>query len=858
MYIGVVESYLNTERFSMSAVAKLNKYLISTRSQVSTDKFPYLPNEKYVALALVKKDHNINRTDADAFTKRTLHGHPDEILKKKEPIELEEILEPPEGQQNVKLVFIEGAPGVGKSTLALELCRRQKEIKAMEKYSLVLLFQLRDKDVQAIQEVKHLFHHDNTSLQQSVTEEVIDRDGKGVLFILDGFDELPSNLRKESDSFFVKLIQGKHLPACTVLVTSRPSASGCILPSIKHYKYIEILGFTENQIEQYATSMFNNDSELEDFRKYISINQVIRSMMYVPLNSAIVLHIYQKYRIEDKTIPHTMTQLYTELCTILIKKYLTEKEDPLADELNTTSLIGLPPKIKDQLLMLGNLAYIGALSEEITFEQLPSGCDDLGLLNISTGFYLGRKCYSFLHLTLQEFLAGYYFSQLSPVEQKLSFTSSGTKHHLDVMWRFVAGLNGFKNIGWSVVYDASKQNYSYRKNLTCGPFIVRCLFEVQDVKEIQIACGNIFSQPQYPEFRLTKHLDCYAAGYCVAVSGDIKWKLDLCYNRGYDVLDMLCCGLRSAAAITHNAGGKGIGGSILGLNLAGNILTVAAINRLSELQTTLQHIQLLNLGDNNFNKNEFDSLADIVTIMSKLTCLKVGNNPEYGNPVDEGGMVKFFQSLSCHKSLNELVLTSVNLDLTSIKALSDMMISIDCLTKLEIGHRRMSNECVSEIVKALLSPTSLKKITFHGISWTRRSVQNFKLLKKNHNISSLTFVRDYDYDFHLDPIIPVIAEALHVNKSLKVLKVPPYYHNSDDLEEDVHVSHESVTALSMMLKVNTTLKRLDIFAPLTCDDVSFLSSALRFNYTLEKLNIGNKRIRVLHYSDSESESDEET
>ena len=838
-------------------MAKLNEYLILTQSQVSTKKFPNLPNlpnKKFIALAVIEKEY-VNRENADAFTKGTLHGHPDEILKKKEPIILEAVLEPPEGQQNVKLVFVEGAPGVGKSTLALELCRRQKEIKAMAKYSLVLLFQLRDKDVQEIQTIEGLFHHDDISLQWSVTKEVIDCNGKNVLFILDGFDELPSNLRR--DSFFVKLIQGKHLPASTVLVTSRPSASAEILQSVNDYKYIEVLGFTQNQVEQYAMSMLNDQPVvLEDFLKYIFVNPAIRGMMYVPLNSAIVLHIYRKNRTKSKTFfPRTMTQLYTELCLVLLIKYLKEKNesDPLITELlNTNNLGDLPESIKDQMFMLGELAFKGALSQEITFEQLPNGCDDLGLLNVSTGLYLGRKSYSFLHLTLQEFLAGYYFSHLSPVEQELKFVNnlvindirskSGIKlrNHLDVMWRFVAGLNGFKNIGWGLAYDASNWRWTKDRTSTpCTPFLIRCLFEVQDVKEIKSACDSILITTECPNISLSlsNHLDCYAAGYCIAVSGH-KWNLNMCFIEGNEVLEMLCCGLKSA---------ENISGSILDLNLAGNSLTVAAMSYLRELQTIgiLPQIHFLSLCDNKLNNCAFDDFAEIVTSMVNLTSLRVD-----GNPVGGSGMVKFFQNLPQISTLTELHVEDINLDLTDIQALSEMMASIKCLTKLNIGDPRMLDKSVIEVVKVLLSPTSLKDVTFRGIFWTHKRAENFALLKKNNNIANLTFERNYDHDFILDPVIPAIAEALHENKSLQILKMPPCNH-PDDVEDDVNIRHESIVVLSRMLRVNTTLKRLDVFVSLTCEDIAFLSDALRFNYTLQTLNVGNRRIHVSRCSDED-------
>ena len=222
----------------------------------------------------------------------TLQGHADEILKKKKPITIDTVLDPPEGPQNMKCIFIEGAPGVGKSTFALEVCRMQEKL---ETYSLVILLRLREPYVQSIilLDVRGLFNQ-KADIQHTVAEEVCACEGKNVLFVLDGFDELPSNLRKES--FLVDLIQGKHLPECTVLVTSRPSATADLHFSCKFQiqKHIEIIGFTHEHIEEYAHSMLSDQPDvLQDFLKYISNNPAIHGMMYIPLNSAIVLEIYK-------------------------------------------------------------------------------------------------------------------------------------------------------------------------------------------------------------------------------------------------------------------------------------------------------------------------------------------------------------------------------------------------------------------------------------------------------------------------------------------------------------------------------------------------------------------------------------
>ena len=65
-----------------------------------------------------------------------------------------------------------------------------------------------------------------------IVEDVIKNLGGGVLFVFDGFDELPTELR---ENFFVSdfIKHPKDLPKATVLVTSRPSASAELQPLLE-------------------------------------------------------------------------------------------------------------------------------------------------------------------------------------------------------------------------------------------------------------------------------------------------------------------------------------------------------------------------------------------------------------------------------------------------------------------------------------------------------------------------------------------------------------------------------------------------------------------------------------------------
>ena len=356
---------------------------------IDRDKWPPTPSTTYIRLALVKKE-KVSRGEADHFTRLTLQGEIDTILQAKQLITMEDVLK----DIDTCLVVVEGAPGIGKSTLAWELCRQWPTLESLKRFSLVVLLRLREEGLQTATAICELFPClDEPSLGRCVGEEVERRKGEGVLLVFDGFDEFPAELRRKS--FVVEVIRGSYLPKATVLVTSRPSATAELLSVCQAHvgKHIDVVGFSDKEIQEYAESILGSGSELvASFQTYLSVNPVVRGMMYNPLNCGMVVEVYRNSCLSQRPIPHTQTQLYTELSLCIRSRHLSAAAARrLPNHVYRLEDIPHDSDLYQQLVRLGRLAFDGRVREEVIFKELPGGYSALGLLNTCSELYGWRE-----------------------------------------------------------------------------------------------------------------------------------------------------------------------------------------------------------------------------------------------------------------------------------------------------------------------------------------------------------------------------------------------------------------------------------------------------------------------------------
>ena len=772
---------------SSSAISHYHTYLkyVYGNSPISPNtKWPPSPGREFITLAVVE-----GQSCRDEYIGHTLQGNVKQVLHSRREISIGEILEPVKGQNKPRLVLMEGAPGIGKSTLAWELCRKWEELSCMQQYSLVVLLRLREEEVQRIVNISQLFCQYESEDKKSLVEEVSKSQGSGVLFILDGFDELPKTLQKEG--FLLSLIKGRVLPASTVLVTSRPSATAQLLTSCSP-KHIEILGFTQESVKAYASSIFSKPKELKKFLDSISAseNPAINSLMYVPLNAAIIVQIYLGCN-SDALLPHTLTELYTLLCLTILNRDLMK--------ICVNKFEDLPADLYKQFLHLTQIAFEGILDEEVIFHTLPPGLVHFGFLDAVSALYGGgRVSYNFLHLTLQEFFAAYHISHLGSSGLEV-FKQHGEDERWNVVWRFVAGLTKFEHYKGHMDSDLFIESRGDSET-EISLFTIQCLFEAQSVDHFP----PIFSTSPATTTRVDAEgctaLDTYALGFCISnFHTKVSWSVDMNNHstpfacglkrktpsvgviRELDMHECPCnVGELSTALLPPHL--------LTSLGLYGCSLTNADLIHLSELIPHMTCLKKLDIGDNDVTDGDQDGLLKILQQLShsNVTTLDIAFTGFCrllrDSPHDSYSALK---QLVCPSSgkLEELSVGDHDDD----SRLASLVSAPSSLKSLELYHTSLSGH-----VSSLKNNTCLTKLKLWPDDWSGQAPHIAQILEHNKTLQHLKLD---SLDGHDIDTVGTIVRALPGNNTLQSieLNISGVGHSDDEVSLYMRTHHEELT-----------------------------------------------------------------
>ncbi|XP_052426555.1 NACHT, LRR and PYD domains-containing protein 3 isoform X3 [Carassius gibelio] len=330
-----------------------------------------------------------------------------------------------EAKEQIKTVLTKGIAGIGKTVSVQKFILDWAEGKANQDVD--FMFVLPFRELNMIQDHQYSLHR----LLLDFHPELQDLDSKiyeecKVVFIFDGLDEsritlMFSDDQKVSDVtdtssvgvLMSKLMKRELLPSALIWITSRPAAANQI-PSKYINRLTEIQGFNELQKEEYFRKRISDEHKASKIISHIRKTRSLHIMCHIPIFCWISSTVFQKLLEEDLSaeIPQTLTEMYIHflLTQIILRKQKYKERDPEKLLQSNREAIMKLAEVAFNQLMKGNVMFY----EEDLIESGIDLTDASVYSGICTEIFkeepviYQRKVYSFIHLSVQEFLAAFY------------------------------------------------------------------------------------------------------------------------------------------------------------------------------------------------------------------------------------------------------------------------------------------------------------------------------------------------------------------------------------------------------------------------------------------------------------------
>ena len=398
-----------------------------------------LPVPKQFFNLVIVEGAIVNRSGESVRT-LPMRGKMKEVVVKRNAIELVDVFK--DGCEN-KTILIEGAPGSGKSTLLWYICQKWSLGNLFQEFNYVIYVQLRNPDVQKAECIADLIPCVK-KIADGIWDKIKSNDGKGVLFLLDGWDEFPASLRCKSlvcDILTRSPQCGYHFSS--VVITSRQNSLCSAVPT----SYLEIVGFTEDEAKNCINDLLRGDPKsIPQLLERLEASPSLMGCCYLPLNVVIIANVFL---ILSQAFPSTMLEiLQAMVCNCIlrhIKKYFPAENCVRSIK----SLDTLPSCVQKSFEDLCRLAFEGFERGQVVFteEEVGEKCDTLSLLQEAMCFEMAGTSmrYNFLHLTIQELLAAIHMSKMPVEGQVCTFRHYYSQEQFGTVLQFYAGITSFKH-----------------------------------------------------------------------------------------------------------------------------------------------------------------------------------------------------------------------------------------------------------------------------------------------------------------------------------------------------------------------------------------------------------------------------
>ena len=685
--------------------------------------WPPCHTDKLIRLVLVENDHK-QALSMSRHVKRTTLEYAD-LFKAKDKSKT--------GQATK--ILVEGDAGIGKTTLCTAISEDWANEKLFQQFKLLLLLPLREKAVSSASTLTELLSllHSSTTLCNCVANFLEENEGENVLIVADGWDELAES-KRQNDSFLYNLLSGKMLSFVTVLLTSRHTASTMLHRDPYFNYFVEVYGFSNDNVKEYIQSEFHSDQLKADrLLEQLESNPLVKSICSVPLNCAIICHLW---RTLEEDLPSTMTSLYNKIILNVILRNI-QKIPAHKSILSLSNFNTLPASLQESWWLLCDFAYHTLARDQLVFTQeelvdfFPQGLSlnenilCFGMLQSTESILdVGRGLtFHFLHLTFQEFLAALYAVRQpldAEVKAHISFENS------TVFWRLFFGLSFGNSIIMTkdkitdlllvvklIIDTVSILVYQHDRHQYLS-LLFHCAFEANnDCINNKVVNSIIVSKKRSVVVPSDSYMSldisttkCHTAYDCAALINIIA-NTNKCGTLEISMIEFSECGIHDkqiialADALAHKNGKL----QVNILSLSKNKLNWASLRHLfNTASTAFQSLEELELSNIYIADTEVDPFSAIASALSSLCCPNLrylelsNNNLGIAGAKAVGNLVSY---LTQHERNFELYLNETNLGDEGIKSFTHGLKGKCYLQCLELQNNGIQADgvfCLAEVI----------------------------------------------------------------------------------------------------------------------------------------------------------------
>ena len=747
-------------------------------------------------------------------------------------------------KQNILLV---GHPGTGKTMLCTKILRDWASDKLFVEgqnkqldFQVAFLVKLRMLNCLADQELnlRELLEYSEYSATLSDENEVWDyirQNPNKVLVIFDGFDEYSSRTKIDNKDILCKnpeedtmplhsllkmILSGKILAGATVLTTTRPTAVSCF-GSLCFHKAIEILGFTQQQVEDYVEKFTSDGDKAKTIKEHINSNLILQSFCYIPVNCFIICSCFLKLLIDNSAdhlgcLPTKLTEIYSVAIKIFYfcyddDRYRHHKEK--ARDFYLKPFKELPETVTKVFSRLGEIAFNGIQQGRLVFEsQEVSDLEKNGLFqrlpDTSSGLKEGKAQYCFLHLTVQEFFAAKHLVDTMSHEELKTFVSDHIKEGAwKVVMQFVAGL----------LEQEEQSTDIFSGLLPLSPVTREMSFHIK-TEELEARTETVTCWPAQEDKELVVTLfNCMYENNSSSLEVQRRLAQIDC-----NALDFSSCRLSPLECLTLVHALQSGGEKIVHFNLMSNDIGELGCIEISKLFGGKDHnkgfcnLKSLNLGENSITD---EGVKHLTTALIITNC-NLNSLGLKGNPIADKGVKHLTTALiNSNCKLKSLNLAGSKITDKAVEHLTTALTHTNCkLNSLSLAGNEITDKAVEHLTGALtrtnckLNSLSLaeNQITDDGVKHLTEA-----LINTNCNLNSLELYRNQINDKGVEHLTKALT-----NNNCKLNRLGLY-----DIGRITNKGVEHLT--TALTHTNCKLKSLSLDGTYTIDRyVEHLATAL--------------------------------